>query len=101
MYYYQYTKRLKKEGIYRAAQAIKSDPLQAVSHAVKLWKVYYIFKRRFFAEATQDEMNTMPVLNNGLVYTEDTHRILQYRLMCELIPSFERCFYLDSWMSGS
>ena len=80
-YFYQFKNRQKKEEILSAAKRIREDPGGAVSKSAKLRQVYCVSKRRFYAEATQDEMNTLPVFKNGLDNLEDVHRIIQCRLM--------------------
>jgi hypothetical protein len=79
-YYYRYKTRLLKEGILTASKRIKEDPLEAVSKSAKQRQVYCVTKRRFFATATPDEMNSVLVLYNGQEDKDDVHRIIQCRL---------------------
>jgi hypothetical protein len=84
-YYYRYKTRLTKEGILSGAKKIKEDPLETVSKAAKQRQVYCVTKRKFFAIATQDEMNGPLVLFEGQEDKEDTHRIIQCRLRWDLL----------------
>jgi len=79
-YYYRYKKRLLQDGILSTAKRIKEDPLGAVSKAVKHRQVYCVSKRRFFATATQEEMNRGLALLNGKEDKDDIHRIIQCKL---------------------
>lgn len=79
-YYYRYKVRLTKAGILSAAKRIKEDPLEAVSKSAKQRQVYCVSKRRFFATATPDEMNSVLILYDGQEDKEDVHRIMQARL---------------------
>ena len=79
-YYYQYKTRLTKEGILSAAKKIKQDPLGAVKKSAKQRQVYCVSKRRFSAEATQEEMDSPLVLYDGQEDKDNIHRIIQCRI---------------------
>lgn len=81
-YYYRYKVRLIKAGILAGAKRIQADPLENVRKAAHQRQTYCITKRKFFAQATQAEMERDLAFSSAQTPEEkdEVHRIVQCRL---------------------
>jgi hypothetical protein len=77
---YRHEKRMKKAGLLAEVKKNRLDPSGAVSKAARLKQVYCVDKKKFFSEATEDEMNSHIVFDDGDSDNSDKHRIVQCRL---------------------